>query len=409
LANFRGDDVGHSILDDRFAALPGGPFARLRTLLDGIMPGDSEISLALGEPRHAPPQNVLSRLAQADGYDRYPPIQGLPVLRHAIHAWLQRRFGLPNALIDPEIQILPLNGTREGLFMAAQLAPQKPDGLVIMPDPFYQVYAAAALARGDTPYYLPAQAEHHFLPHLEGLSEDILARCSCFYLCSPANPQGTVADRAYLEHLIALAQQYNFILCIDECYADIYDRPLMSAPPLSILSVLKPETIERAPVLSFHSLSKRSNLPGLRSGFVTGGGALMRRFSALRLVAGPQSPIAAQEAAALAWQDDDHASENRTLYHQKIDTAEEIFGTSFGFYRPPGGFFLWLNVGDGIRATHHIWQHSGVRVLPGAYLSANPTHPNAAPYIRVAIVSAPEENRVALQRLYDSLISLEAA
>lgn len=401
--------MSDTLLHDRFAALAGGPFARLRTLLDGIAPGQDEISMALGEPRHAPPAAVLARLAQTDGYDRYPPINGTASLRHAIHQWLLRRFKLPTGLIDPETQILPLNGTREGLFLAAQLAPSKASGRVAMPTPFYQVYAAAALARGDQPLYLPAHAHTGFLPDLDQLSADELEHITCFYICSPANPQGTIADRAYLEKLIALARRHHFIVCVDECYADLYDRALTDTPPPSALELLSPNSIEAAPVLVFHSLSKRSNLPGLRSGFVAGGTALMRRFAALRLIAGPQSPFAAQEAAALAWADDQHAAANRLLYQQKFDDAEEIFGSAFGFYRPPGGFFLWLNVGDGVTATRHLWQTMGLRVLPGAYLSADPSDPSAAPYIRAAIVSPPDENRLALRRLYDGLSTMDAA
>lgn len=393
------------LIGGRFATLPESPFARLRRALEGIAPGKPEISLALGEPRHAPPDFVLAALQQAKGYDRYPPIAGLPVLRDSISAWLQRRFSVTTTLIDPETQILPLNGTREGLFLAAQLAPEKPDGTVAMPNPFYQVYAAAGLGIGAQPEYLPATAMTGFLPDLGALDPGFWRQCRAFYICSPANPQGAVADRAYLRHLVEKALEHNFLLLVDECYSEIYDRALEQAPPPSVLEVIRPDEIDRAPVIAFHSLSKRSNLPGLRAGFCAGGRHVMEKFGHLRQIAGPQSPLIAQEAAALAWQDDAHVALNRSLYHAKLDDAERLLDGQFGFYRPAGGFFLWLNVGDGEAAAKYLWQTQGLRVLPGAYLS-RPDHgkdPCGGPYIRVALVSAREETEAALTRLKDGL------
>ena len=400
--------MAHNSIGERLASLPESPFAQLRRLLDGVAPEKSEISLALGEPRHQPPsfvRDILTTDAAWAGYGQYPPISGTPPLREAIHGWLQRRFKLSATLIDVDDQILPLNGTREGLFLAAQIAPQKSGGLIAMPNPFYQVYAAAAVASGATPAYLPATKASGFLPDLKALDDKFYSRCQAFYFCSPANPQGAVADRAYLRQLFDAAQKHNFLLLIDECYSEIYDREREAAPPPSILEVIAEDEINTAPVLSFHSLSKRSNLPGLRAGFCTGGRQAMIQFAKLRQVAGPQCPIAAQAAAAAAWSDDEHVAENRVLYQEKFDMAERILGNKFGFFRPAGGFFLWLDVGDGEAVTRYLWQKQGLKVLPGAYLSRPDQDGSNCgdAYIRIALVGSISETREALTRLVEGL------
>jgi aspartate/methionine/tyrosine aminotransferase len=393
---------------DRFSALPHSPFARLRALLDDVTPTQAPVSLAIGEPRHAPPPAVLDALAAArDSYAKYPPIEGTPDWRHAVAGWLTRRFDLSDALFEETTQILPVNGTREGLFMAAQIAPQKPDGVVLMPNPFYQVYAAAALAAGASPVYLPANASTGHLPDLDALDDALLARTQAFYFCSPANPQGAVADAGYLARLLELARAHNFLLVVDECYAEIYD----ATPPPSALQLMQAAGDNDLPVIVFHSLSKRSNLPGLRSGFCAGGRSAMRALAALRAIAGPQSPLAVQEAAALAWSDDAHVQANRQKYREKFDVAEMLFAGAYDFYRPAGGFFLWLNVGEGEAAARHLWTTQGVRVLPGAYLAragAGGDNPASA-YIRVALVDEQETMTAALKRLKDGLESFNPA
>ena len=388
----------------RFGALPPSPFARLRTLLDDVTPTQAPLSLAIGEPRHAPPSAVLEALSAAsDSYAKYPPIGGTPEWRHAVVGWLSRRFDLSDVVLEETEQIMPVNGTREGLFMAAQIAPQKTDGVVLMPNPFYQVYAAAALASGATPVYLPATPATGHLPDLSALDAGLLARTQAFYFCSPANPQGAVADEAYLARLLELARAHNFLLVVDECYAEIYDQK----PPPSALQIMQKAGDNDMPLIVFHSLSKRSNLPGLRSGFCAGGCRVMHLFSGLRAIAGPQSPLAVQAAAALAWSDDAHVQENRQKYSQKFNAAEKLFAGTYDFYRPDGGFFLWLNVGDGEAVARHLWASQGVRVLPGAYLARdggggdNP----ARAYIRVALVDEQETMTVALKRLKEGLES----
>lgn len=387
-----------------FDALPASPFARLRALLGGCEPDDSPLSMAIGEPQHAPPGFVLEALQNnlAD-YGRYPPVGGTPEWRAAVEGWLARRFklDLTTGLLAQAAQILPLNGTREGLFMAAQVAPPKTHGLMAMPNPFYQVYASAALAAGAQPIYLDAPEENGFLPDLAALTPDILARLRALYLCSPANPQGAIADKAYLRKAYELAKKHDILLLVDECYSEIYDTDFETAPPPSMVQVMAEAQDSDAPVMVFHSLSKRSNLPGLRSGFVAGGTSAMARLNKLRMVAGPQSPLPVQQAAALAWQDDAHVAENRAAYRAKLDIAEQIFGTAYGFTRPPGGFFLWLNVGDGEAATQTLWREAGIRVLPGAYLTQDsPSGDNiGAPYIRVALVASVEQTRAGLEKL----------
>ena len=386
-----------------FDALPASPFARLRRLLEPLTPPAGEtVSLALGEPQHAPPGFAMEALrhAAAADYGRYPPIGGTDEWQKAARHWLTTRFALSAGLLAEETQVLPLSGTREGLFLAAQLAPQKSDGLMAMPNPFYQVYASAAVAAGATPVYLDAPQEAGFLPDLGALSEDELTRLRALYLCSPANPQGAIASEAYLQSAYQLAKQHGFLLLVDECYSEIYD----AAPPPSMLQVIDAAQDDDAPVLVFHSLSKRSNLAGLRSGLVTGGRSAMAAFHKLRMVAGPQTPLPSLQAAALAWADTAHVADNRALYRRKIDLAEQIFADSYGFYRPQGGFFLWLRVGDGEKAAAHLWRHAGLRVLPGAYLTQDTAAGNiGAPYIRVALVAGLEDLQAALPRLKQAL------
>lgn len=391
-----------------FDALPASPFARLRALLDGCEPGAAPRSMAIGEPQHAPPSFVLEALqSQVSDYGRYPPIGGTSEWRSAVEGWLTRRFSLDlnlgpsKGLLAEAYQILPLNGTREGLFLAAQIAPPKANGWMAMPNPFYQVYASAALAAGATPRYLDAPAQTGFMPDLESLSPETLADLRALYLCSPANPQGAIADKAYLRRAYELAKQHDFLLLVDECYSEIYDTRFDACPPPSMLEIMAEAQEDDAPVMVFHSLSKRSNLPGLRSGFVAGGKSVMARFHKLRMVAGPQSPLPTLHAAALAWADDAHVKENRAAYRAKLDIAEQIFGSDYGFYRPEGGFFLWLNVGDGEVATQTLWREAGLRVLPGAYLT-QPSEAGeniGAPYLRVALVASLDETREALLTL----------
>lgn len=391
----------------RFDHLPGHTWTQLRALLNPLTPGQADpLDLALGEPKHPMPSFIgaVLRAHEAD-YARYPPVHGTPAWQEAVAGWLGRRYGLTT--IDPDRHILPVSGTREGLFNAALIAvPETKAGtrpVVLMPNPFYQCYAAAALAAGAEPVYLPATAETGFLPDFDAVDDAIWARTALVYLCSPGNPQGAVASPAYLRALIDKCRAHDTVLIVDECYAEIYT----DAPPAGVLETAGPSY---ANVLAFHSLSKRSNLPGLRSGFVAGDPALIADYRELRAYGGSPSPLPVYAAAAAAWADDAHVDENRALYRAKLDAAARILNGRFGFARPGGGFFLWLNVGDGENAARRLWAEAGVRVVPGAYLARtdeNGDNPGTR-YIRVALVHPLEMTEEALIRLRDTLDAHEA-
>ena len=386
---------------ERFSNLPDYAFPRLRTLLDSHAPGGTPIAMTIGEPRHPMPDFVGPILAaNLDGFAVYPPNDGTPDLLAAISGWIARRYGVA---IPPD-EILPLNGTREGLFNAAvALCPEDKHGhrpVVLMPNPFYQVYAVAALAMGAEPVYVPATAATGHLPDYSSLPADILNRTAIAYLCSPANPQGAVAGTDFLADLMALAEKHDFRIFADECYAEIWRR----TPPPGALAVAAQTGTDPERVAVFHSLSKRSNLPGLRSGFVATGPQSTARLRQLRSFAGAPLPLPIQKVSAAAWSDEAHVAASRALYQDKFDLAETIFAGLQGFAVPEGGFFLWLPVPDGEQAALKLWCDTGVRVLPGAYLSrqANGENPGAG-YIRVALVAPKEETQRGLIQLRDCL------
>lgn len=384
---------------ERFDSLPEYAFPRLRKLLDSHPPGGEPIAMTIGEPRHPMPDFVGPILAQSlQGFGQYPVNEGAPELLAAISGWLGRRYGVTL----PEHRLMVLNGTREGLFNAAvALCPEAKRGkrpVVLMPNPFYQVYAVAALAMGAEPVYVPATAANGFLPDYGSLPRDILERTAIAYICSPANPQGAVASRDWWADLLALAETHDFRVFADECYSDVWHH---AAPP-GILQMAGHADPER--VLAFHSLSKRSNLPGLRSGFVAGGPDSIARMRQLRAYAGAPLPMPLQKVAEAAWNDEAHVQASRALYHAKFAMADAILGTVQGYQAPAGGFFLWLPVQDGETATLQLWQQTGVRVLPGAYLSREVAGDNPGKgYIRVALVGGQEETQRGLTRLRDCL------
>jgi N-succinyldiaminopimelate aminotransferase len=371
----------------------------LATLLDGVPPGAEPISLAVGDPRGEVPDFVRETIAAHAGqFNQYPPIQGTEEWRQAAAGWLRRRFG---AEIDSETQVLPLNGTREGLFLAPKIVtPESKAGrrpVILLPNPFYQCYAAAILAAGAEPIFVPTGPATNFLPDYAALPLSVLERTVAAYFCSPSNPEGACAGEAYWQTLFALADAYDFTVFADECYADIY----LDTPPLGALSVRRPP-YER--LLSFHSLSKRSGLPGLRSGIVAGDATLMARFRAFRNYAGPQVPLPIQAASAAAWNDEEHVKANRARYGERFALAERLLGSHPGFRLPQGGFFLWLDVGDGEKMALKLWHRAGVRVLPGAYMGReivpgkNRSNPGF-PYIRVALVNDLSTITAALDRM----------
>jgi aspartate/methionine/tyrosine aminotransferase len=375
---------------ERFSNLPDYAFPRLRALLDGHMPGGELISMSIGEPKHAFPEWVADVLAaHVHELGRYPPNEGSPELLNAIAGWISRRFGVDVAL---DQQIMVLNGTREGLFNAClALSPEvTPAGqpAVLMPNPFYQVYMVAARAAGAEPIYVPATAETGFLPDFTALPPATLDRVTVAYICSPSNPQGAVADRDYLAQLIGLAEQHDFYVFADECYSELY----ADTPPPSALQVARDMGADPERVLIFHSLSKRSNVAGLRSGFVAGGPEAIARIKQLRAYAGAPVSLPLQRVSERLWADEAHVAHNRTLYVEKYQLADEIFGDVPGYRGPEAGFFLWLPVEDAEAATLKLWQETGVRVLPGNYLAQTVGGQNpGAGYIRVALVAQREE------------------
>jgi len=382
------------------------PFVRLADLIAGMEPGKPPINLSVGEPQHPVPGFVAPVLAASIAeFGRYPPNKGTEPFRKTVAAWLGKRFTLPRA-VDAESEVLVLNGTREGLFLAAiaatrWVAPRDGKPAVLIPNPFYAAYAAGALAAGCEPVYLPATRAHGFLPDLDALDAALLKRTVAMYLASPSNPQGAVASHAYLARLAKLAQTHGFLVFADECYGEIYSKDV----PAGMLEASGPDF---ANVVIFHSLSKRSNLPGLRVGFCAGDRRFLGAFLELRNVAAPQVPIPAQAVAVAAYSDEAHVEENRKLYAAKFDLADQIIGDRYGYERPAGGFFLWLDVskhGGSETVTKRLWAEAGVRVVPGRYLAreqADGSNPGAD-FIRVAMVQDKAATAEALHRLVEVL------
>jgi N-succinyldiaminopimelate aminotransferase len=378
------------------------PFVRLTALIAGIEPGKPVINLSVGEPQHPIPNFVGPALdAHLADFGRYPANKGIEPFRRAVADWLGRRYKLARA-VDPENEVLVLNGTREGLFLAAIAAKRwvtrragRP--AVLIPNPFYAAYAAGALAADCEPVYLPATRESGFLPDLDALDEALLARSIACYIASPSNPQGAVADRAYLERLANLARRFGFLVFADECYCEIYS----DEAPAGMLEAGGPDF---ANVVVFHSLSKRSNLPGLRVGFAAGDRRFLAPYLELRNIAAPQVPTPAQHVAIAAYGDEAHVEENRKLYSAKFDLADQIVGGRYGYERPAGGFFLWLDIskyGGSEMVTKKLWAKAGVRVVPGSYLAREQndgSNPGEG-YIRVAMVQDKEATAEALHRL----------
>ncbi len=391
------------IYPERFSNLPEYAFPRLRALLAGHAPGGPDCAMTIGEPRHPMPPFVAEALAGAVAdFARYPVNEGTHALLDAIAGWIARRY---DVTLPPE-RLIALNGTREGLFnLALALCPEAKRGarpVVLMPNPFYQVYAVAAAAVGAEPVFVPATEASGHLPDYAALSPELLDRVALAYLCSPANPQGAVAGRDRWRTLLALAEKHDFRIVADECYSEIW----RDTPPPGALEMAAETGADPERVLAINSLSKRSNLPGLRSGFAAGGPETIRRLRQLRAYAGAPLPGPLQAVAAAAWADEAHVEASRALYQEKYRIADAVLAGVPGYRPPEGGFFLWLPVADGEAAALSLFRATGVRVLPGAYLSRDTAQGNpGAGFIRAAMVAPAAEMRAGLIRLRDHLYS----
>lgn len=374
-------------------SLPPYPFERLRALLKGVdaSADHSPISMSIGEPKHPAPTLVREALVGAlDGLSSYPPTLGGEPLRRAIADWLQRRYLLP--VIDPARQILPANGSKEALYSIAQVAvdvrPGEPQPVVLLPNPCYQVYEGAALLAGAQPYYVDQGPENGFALDWSSVPEAIWARVQLVYVCSPGNPSGAVVDRARWAELFARCDRHGFIIAADECYSEIY--PDDRHPPVGALQAAHElGRHDFRDLLVFSSLSKRSSLPGLRSGFVAGDARLIEKFLLLRTYSGGAMSGTVQTASVAAWRDEDHVTENRRLYRAKFDAVLPILQEVLDVRAPEGGFFLWARVpgGDDAAFARGLFAQYNVLVLPGSFLARETERGNpGAGFVRIALV-----------------------
>jgi N-succinyldiaminopimelate aminotransferase len=369
-------------MNPHLAELQAYPFERLATLKAGVVsPAHlAHIPLSIGEPKHAPPDFVLQVLRDSlAGLGQYPSTVGLPELRAACARWLERRFNLGANRVGLEA-VLPVNGTREAIFAFAQAVidptrratADRP--LVAMPNPFYQIYEGAALLAGATPYFFETPTDNGFLPDLDAIPAAVWDRVQLLYLCSPGNPGGAVMSIDQLRRAIELANKHDFIIASDECYAELYADE--ANPPPSLLNAALAAghaNFERCVV--FHSLSKRSSLPGLRSGFVAGDPSVLRDFLLYRTYHGCAMPVPTQLASIAAWNDDEHVKANRALYREKYARVLPILSPHLEVTQPAGGFYLWPNVGsDDAAFTRELFARQNVTVVPGSYLARTTRH-----------------------------------
>jgi len=367
------------------------PFERLATLFAGVTPAAERqpIALSIGEPQHATPGFITEEvITHLHGLSRYPLTRGVPELRSAIADWLTRRFALTPGSLDSERHILPVNGTREALFALAQcMLDPAAQSRVLMPNPFYQIYEGAALLAGAQPWFMNTTATSGFLPDFDAVPAAVWARCALVYICTPGNPAGAVIPGDTLQQLIALADEHDFVIASDECYSEIYRDG--ATPPTGLLQAaaeLGRDDFRRCIV--FHSLSKRSNAPGLRSGFVAGDASIIKDFLRYRTYHGCAMPPATQAASIVAWQDEGHVAENRQLYSAKIQAILDILAPVLDVSAPDAGFYLWAHTpaADTDFAKGLLAQQN-VIVLPGSYLSrtAHGSNPGQG-YVRIALV-----------------------
>lgn len=378
------------------------PFAKMASLLQGITPNPaySPIKLGIGEPQHTPPEFVLKVIQDNLGkIQNYPTTNGLPELRQAIADWLMQRFHLKT--INADSQILPVMGTREALFGFVQAVfdsqnTQKP--YVVMPNPFYQIYEGATLLAGGQPYFVNCTADNNFVGDYTAIPDSVWQKTQLVFVCSPNNPTGAVMDMAQWQYLLQMSDKYGFVLASDECYSELY----FDSPPLGLLEVcakLGRDNFDNCVV--FHSLSKRSNLPGMRSGFVAGDAKLLAPYAQYRTYQGCAMPIHHQLASIVAWQDEAHVEQNRMLYWQKFGLWLDQLGDKLPLRRPDAGFYFWLPVQDDEQFVKVLYEHLNIHALAGRYLSRNTPQGNAGKnFVRMALVADIDQSKEAIERLF---------
>ena len=388
------------------------PFVSLSNLLSDIEPDQSTIDLSVGEPRHAVPEFVGKVLAEniAD-FRRYPAIDGTSDFRNSVCNWLDKRYNL-NGLINASNGIIPLNGSREGLFYVALVAKFNPlknisNPAILIPNPFYLVYDAAVCAANCETILLDGTNDNNFLPDFNNIEPETLERTIAVYIASPANPQGTVASLTYWQDLITLSRKYKFYIFADECYSEIYRK----FPPCGILEAARSLDGNLAGIISFNSLSKRSNLAGLRVGFAAGDPIFLEQCIQFRSLSAPQVSMPLQAVAALAFNDENHVEENRRLYNAKFSLFADKISQLCDYSPPPGGFFVWLDVskwGSDVEITRKLWKNTGIRVVPGSFLAISHTDGSnpGTNFIRIALVDSVDVTTEAVDRLVACLNSI---
>ncbi len=390
-------------MNPRLSLLHPYPFERLARLKAGATPPDiAHIAMFIGEPQHEPPPFILETLKEnLHRLGSYPATAGLIELRTAAARWLERRFSLPANAVNPDTMVLPVNGTREALFAFVQVVVEgKPDALVAMPNPFYQIYEGASLLAGAQPYFLDTTASNGYLPDLDAVPASIWQRCQLLFLCNPGNPAGAIAPREYLQRALELADRYDFVIAVDECYAEIYLDEQKKPPSLLEACIATGrDTFTRCAV--FHSLSKRSSVPGLRSGFVAGDPALMSRFLLYRTYHGSAMAVPTQLASVAAWSEDTHAAQNRRLYQEKFTRVLPILSPVLNVTRPDGAFYLWPDIGgDDERFVRDLFASQNVTVLPGSYLARDMDGINPGRgRVRISLTAGVEQCIAAAERI----------
>lgn len=392
-------------MNPKLALLHPYPFEKLAALKAGFTPSASlaHIALSIGEPKHEPPAFVLQSLRDnLDTLSQYPSTKGMDSLRQAIATWASKRFLLSKGSLSAEQQVLPVNGTREALFAFAQavIDPDKPAPLVVSPNPFYQIYEGAALLAGAQLHFLNCTADNQFIPDFDAVAPEIWQRCQLLFICSPGNPTGAVISSAQLKKLIALADEYDFVIASDECYSELYFDE--ANPPVGLLQACaEMDRHDFARCVVFHSLSKRSNLPGLRSGFVAGDAQILKKFLLYRTYHGCAMPVPTQIASTLAWQDEAHVRENRAAYRAKFDAVLSVLNGVIDVQRPDASFYLWPKTPiKGDEFAQRLYAEENITVLPGSFLAreANGVNPGQD-YVRMALVASLEECVQAAERI----------